>query len=91
VPDLATPLVNPRRIHTRRLVGFDVERGDIDGVSVCRMFNRAIVGQSLPKRVSTDQTHYSVSTVGWPTCASWQSRRSSRFRTRQFRTRSSNG
>ena len=48
--DLTTLLVNTRRIHTRRLVGFDVERGDIDGVSVCRMFNRAIVEQSLPKR-----------------------------------------
>ena len=41
-------------VHTRRLVGFDVERANIDGVSVCRMFNRAIAGQRLPKRVSTD-------------------------------------
>jgi len=41
-------------VWTRRLVGFDVERGNIDGVSVCRMFNRATSGQSLPKRVSTD-------------------------------------
>ena len=39
---------------TRRLVGFGVERANIDGVSVCRMFNRAIAGQRLPKRVSTD-------------------------------------
>ena len=30
---------------TRRLVGFGVERASIDGVSVCRMFNRAIAGQ----------------------------------------------
>jgi transposase InsO family protein len=41
-------------VWTRRLVGFDVERGNIDGVSACRMFNRAIAGQPLPKRVSTD-------------------------------------
>jgi transposase InsO family protein len=41
-------------VWTRRLVGFGVERGNIDGVSVCRMFNRAIAGQALPKRVSTD-------------------------------------
>jgi hypothetical protein len=41
-------------VWTRRLVGFDVERGNIDGVSVCRMFNRAIAGQALPKRISTD-------------------------------------
>jgi putative transposase len=42
-------------VWTRRLVGFDVERGNIDGVSVCRMFNHAIAGQALPKRVSTDR------------------------------------
>jgi putative transposase len=41
-------------VYTRRLVGFDVECAIIDGVSVGRMFNRAIAGQSLPKRVSTD-------------------------------------
>src|SRR6202790_4032978 len=37
---------------TRRLVGFGVERANIDGVSVCRMFNRAIAGQRLPKLVA---------------------------------------
>ena len=39
---------------TRRIIGFGVERGYIDGVSVCRMFNHAIAGQPLPKHVSTD-------------------------------------
>ena len=41
-------------VWTRRLVGFGVERGNTEGVSVCRMFNRAIAGQGLAKRVSTD-------------------------------------
>ena len=41
-------------VFTRRLVGFGVERADIDGVSVCRMFNHATVGQPLPKHLSTD-------------------------------------
>jgi putative transposase len=41
-------------VYTRRLVGFGVESADIDGVSACRMFNRAIAGQQLPRRVSTD-------------------------------------
>jgi hypothetical protein len=41
-------------LFTRRIVGFGVESGDIDGVSACRMFNRASSGQSLPKHVSTD-------------------------------------
>lgn len=41
-------------IFTRRIIGFGVERADIDGVSVCRMFNHAIAGKPLPKHVSTD-------------------------------------
>ena len=41
-------------VFTRRLVGFGVERASIDGVSVCRMFNRAIAGERLPKHLSTD-------------------------------------
>ena len=39
---------------TRRLIGFGVDCADIDGVSVCRMFNHAIAGHALPKHVSTD-------------------------------------
>jgi transposase InsO family protein len=41
-------------VFSRRIIGFGVERADIDGVSVCRMFNHAIAGQQLPKHVSTD-------------------------------------
>jgi len=41
-------------VFTRRLIGFGVERASIDGVSVCRMFNRAIAGQQLPKHLSSD-------------------------------------
>ena len=41
-------------VFTRRIVGFGVESADIDGVSACRMFNRAVAGQRLPKHVSTD-------------------------------------
>jgi len=41
-------------VWTRQLVGFGVERGNIDGVSACRMFLRATAGQTLPKRASTD-------------------------------------
>jgi transposase InsO family protein len=39
---------------TRRIVGFGVESGCIDGVTLCGMFNRASAGQSLPQHVSTD-------------------------------------
>jgi transposase InsO family protein len=41
-------------VFTRRILGFGVEHAHIDGVSVCRMFNQAVCGQSLPKHVSTD-------------------------------------
>src|SRR5438445_3726022 len=41
-------------VFTRRIIGFSVERAYIDGVSVCRMFNRAVSSQRLPRRVSTD-------------------------------------
>ena len=34
-------------VFTRRIVGFGVERARIDGVSVCRMFNRALAGERL--------------------------------------------
>ena len=41
-------------VFTRRSIGFGIDRADLDGVSVCRMFNHAIAGQPLPKRISTD-------------------------------------
>ena len=39
---------------TRRIVGFGVRRGDVDGVGLCRMFNQATRGQSSPKYLSSD-------------------------------------
>ena len=41
-------------VFSRRIVGFGVEKGHIDGICVCRMFNHATVGQSMPRRISTD-------------------------------------
>jgi putative transposase len=41
-------------VFSRRLVGFAVERGDVDGPVVCRMFNQARAKQPLPKCLSTD-------------------------------------
>jgi transposase InsO family protein len=39
---------------TRRIIGFGAHSGIVDGVALCRMFQRAIRGQSLPKYVSSD-------------------------------------
>jgi hypothetical protein len=33
---------------TRRIIGFGVHRGIVDGVALCRMFNRVIRGHALP-------------------------------------------
>jgi putative transposase len=57
-------------VFTRRIIGFGVERADIDGISVCRMFNHAIAGQLLPKRVNTDHDPlFRFHHAGSPTCA----------------------
>src|SRR6202011_523185 len=41
--------------YTRRIIGFGVHAGTVDGVALCRMFNRAIRGQcGMPKCLSSD-------------------------------------
>ena len=40
---------------TRRIIGFGVHRGTLDGVALCGMFRWAIRGKSLPKYLSSDQ------------------------------------
>ena len=39
---------------TRRIVGFGVHRGVVDGVALCHMFNRAIGRQPAPTYLSSD-------------------------------------
>ena len=39
---------------TRRVLGFGVHCGTVDGMALCRMFQRAIHGHGLPKYVSSD-------------------------------------
>ena len=41
--------------YTRRIIGFGVHAGTLNGVALCRMFNRAIRGQHwMPKYISSD-------------------------------------
>jgi transposase InsO family protein len=41
--------------YTRRIIGFGVHAGTVNGVALCRMFNRAIGGHgSMPKYLSSD-------------------------------------
>src|SRR6266699_3922202 len=39
---------------TRRIVGFGVHRGAVDGVGLCRLFNRATRGHTSPTYLSSD-------------------------------------
>ena len=39
---------------TRRIVGFGVHIGIVDGAALCRMFQQAIRWQPVPKYLSTD-------------------------------------
>lgn len=40
--------------YTRRIVGFGVHVGHVDGITVCRMFNQAISGADPPRYLSSD-------------------------------------
>jgi hypothetical protein len=40
--------------YTRRIIGFGIQRGVVDGLELCRMFKQAIRGASLPKYLSSD-------------------------------------
>ncbi|MCP3867572.1 MAG: transposase family protein, partial [Gammaproteobacteria bacterium] len=39
---------------SRRIIGFGVHVGDVDGVALCRMFNSAISTKGMPKYLSSD-------------------------------------
>jgi putative transposase len=40
--------------YTRRIIGFGIQRGVVDGLALCRMFKQAIRGAGLPKYISSD-------------------------------------
>ena len=39
---------------TRRIIGFGIQCGDVDGPTLCRMFNEAAGGRGAPRYLSTD-------------------------------------
>jgi len=57
----------------RRIIGFGVQAGTINGVALCRMFNRAIgVHGLMPKYLSSDHDPLYRLGHGKPICASWR-------------------
>ena len=39
---------------TRRIIGFAVHVGDVNGIALCRMFNEAVARMGVPRSLSTD-------------------------------------
>jgi transposase InsO family protein len=39
---------------TRRIIGFGVHRGDVDGPALCRMFNQVTIKKGRPRYLSSD-------------------------------------
>jgi putative transposase len=39
---------------TRRIIGFGVHAGDVDGIALCRMFNTVVSSGDIPKYLSSD-------------------------------------
>ena len=40
--------------YTRRIIGFGVHAGNVDGSTLCRIFNEAISGKGWPEHISSD-------------------------------------
>jgi len=40
--------------YSRRIIGFGIRQGDVDGIALCRMFNHAISGSDPPRYLSSD-------------------------------------
>jgi putative transposase len=49
-----SPLNSIHYADIRRIIGFGVHQGDVDGPALCRMFNVAISKQNLPSYLSSD-------------------------------------
>ena len=59
--------------YTRRIIGFGVQLGMVDGIALCRMFNQAIRGQrAMPKYLSSDHDPLIDLANGKPICGYWR-------------------
>ena len=64
--------------YTRRIIGFGVHAGTVDGAAFCKMFNRAIRGHRWMPNSSVPITiRFIGSTSGKPICGSWRLQKSS--------------
>ena len=75
---------------TRRIIGFGVHHGVVDGGALCRMLLRAIGSQRLPKYLSSDMIRYTDSIHGKRIFEYSKCGKSRRFLTYRCRIRLSN-
>ena len=75
---------------TRRLIGFGVNAGDVDGIAPCRMCNKAISAMGILTHPSPDDDSLFEYHRWQPISESSMSRRSKLFPTYQYRIRSWN-
>ena len=64
---------------TRRIIGFGIQAGDIDGAALCRMFHRAISRMGVPKYLSSDHDPLFRVIDGRQICGFWMWRKSRAF------------
>jgi putative transposase len=72
---------------TRRIIGFGIQAGVVDGMALCRMFNQAIRAAGLPKYLSSDHDPL-YRFHQWQANRFWRSAKSKRFLTFQYLIRS---
>jgi hypothetical protein len=63
---------------SRRIIGFGVQAAAVDGVALCRMFNQAISGEGLPRRLSADHDPLFQFHRWQAICGSWARKRCKR-------------
>jgi hypothetical protein len=78
-------------VYTPRILGFGVAAAHLDGIRVCRMFNRAIARQSLPRPFPRTTIRCFAFIAGEQTFGYLKSMRSRPFPVRHVRMRSSSG
>ena len=76
-------------VFTRRIIGFGVAAANLDGIQVCRMFNRAIARQTMLGISPRITIRCSAFIAGERTFECWTSTRSRPYPVRPVRMRSS--
>jgi putative transposase len=75
--------------YTRRIIGFGIQAGVVNGDALCHMFKQAIRVAAVPKYLNSDHDPCIGIINGKQTCEFWAARKSKQFLTFRCRIRSS--